>query len=64
MTPHPLATWVQLSVSPQRHAARRRRRLRAARLLRGAAARREADGVVEPTAPPRIPAQRSRPVGL
>jgi hypothetical protein len=61
MTPHPLATWVQLSVSPQRHAARRRRRLRAARLL---LARREADGTVEPTSPPRIPAQRSRPVGL
>ncbi|NUR09012.1 MAG: hypothetical protein HOQ22_00700 [Nocardioidaceae bacterium] len=33
MTPHPLATWVQSSVSPQRHAVRRRRRLAAARLV-------------------------------
>jgi hypothetical protein len=34
MTPHPLATWVQISVSPRRHAVRRRRRRTAALLLR------------------------------
>jgi hypothetical protein len=33
MTPHPLATWVQLTVSPQRRATRDRRRRRAARLV-------------------------------
>jgi hypothetical protein len=33
MTPHPLATFVQLAVSPQREATRRRRRRIAARLL-------------------------------
>ena len=33
MTPHPLATWAQLSVPPQRRVTRQRRRRRAARLL-------------------------------
>jgi len=46
ITPHPFATWVQMQVSPQRHAARRRRRRKAARIL---AAQEQA---ARPTAPP------------
>jgi predicted Fe-S protein YdhL (DUF1289 family) len=56
MTPHPVAAWVQMTVSPQRHVvARQRRRRRAVLLARADRARR--DGGSSPT----IPAQR-RPV--
>ena len=53
MTPHPVASWVQMTVSPQRHAvARQRRRRRAVLLARAEQARQ--DGRAEPW----IPAQR------
>jgi hypothetical protein len=58
MTPHPLATWTQLTVSPQRQALRRRRRRRAAHLLLQSSVRREPDGVQEETTTPRVPLQR------
>jgi hypothetical protein len=69
ITPHPLATWVSMQVSPQRHDRLRRRR-RAARLLaaRRAAAAAEArpveatgrDRGTVVTVHPKIPAQRTR----
>jgi hypothetical protein len=53
MTPHPVASWVQLSVSPQRHVvARQRRRRRAVLLARAAQGRR--DGAADHL----LPAQR------
>ncbi len=67
ITPHPLATWAAMQVSPQRHDRLRRRR-RAARLLarRAAAARATAPPLGESrrdkgtvlTVIPKIPAQR------
>jgi hypothetical protein len=61
MTPHPLATWVQLTVSPQRRATRDRRRRRAARLVLS----RRRQPTSQPTSPTvaRIPEQR-RPAVL
>ncbi|MEO5711013.1 MAG: hypothetical protein ABIQ59_14480 [Nocardioidaceae bacterium] len=54
MTPHPLATWAQLTVSPQREATRRRRRRIAAHLV--------ATSVIgtrpDEDASPRVPQQR------
>jgi hypothetical protein len=53
MTPHPLAAWVQMTVSPQRHVTRDRRR-RAARLvlLRRARQRAEAQRSTRRSAEP------------
>ncbi len=53
MTPHPLATWTQLTISPQREVARRRRRRIVAHLLASSLI-----GGPEGTTAPRIPAQR------
>ena len=60
MTPHPLATWVQMSVSPQREANRKRRRRRAVRHLARTRAVRTTEPAPDAAAPstPRIPAQR------
>jgi hypothetical protein len=63
MTPHPLATYVQMTVSPQRHAIRQRRRRRAVRLLLQTSVRRTAEdgsGAAAPT----IPEQRRTGVAL
>jgi hypothetical protein len=62
MTPHPLATWVQMSVSPQREVIRRRRRRLAAHLLAhslvGPKREHTPEPVTGPPPAPRIPAQR------
>jgi hypothetical protein len=66
ITPHPLATWVQMQVSPQRHQARRRRRLRVARIVaareRARLSAEQARPQPRPATPagpaPSIPAQR------
>lgn len=55
ITPHPLATWVQMQVSPQRHEIRRRRRRRVARIL---AAREAASSELPATARPAAPTVR------
>jgi hypothetical protein len=57
MTPHPLATWVQISVSPQVHARRQRRR-RAAHLLLQSSIRTGALSDGDQTSTPRVPVQR------
>jgi hypothetical protein len=53
MTPHPLATWTQMSISPQREVARRRRRRIVAHLLASSLI-----GGTETTNGPHIPEQR------
>ncbi|RYU15713.1 hypothetical protein [Nocardioides iriomotensis] len=59
ITPHPLATWVSMQVSPQRHDRLRRRR-RAARLLAARRAAAAVDKGTVVTALPKIPAQRTK----
>lgn len=56
MTPHPLATYVQMSVSPQRHAIRQHRRRRAVHLLLQSSLRAVAGLDGEQTSAPRVPA--------
>ena len=60
ITPHPLATWVSMQVSPQRHDRLRRRR-RAARLLAARRAAAAVDKGTVLTVHPAIPAQRAKP---
>ena len=62
MTPHPLATYVQLTVSPQRHAIRLRRRRRAVNLLLQSSVRPATETGAGTT--PTIPAHRSRGLAL
>jgi hypothetical protein len=52
MTPHPVASWVQMTVSPQRHVVARQRRRRAVLLARADRARREGGSLLA------LPAQR------
>ena len=59
MTPHPLATYAQLSVSPQRHVIRQRRRRRAAHLLLESSFRQVPGSEADASTTPRIPAQRT-----
>jgi hypothetical protein len=61
MTPHPLATYAQLTVSPQRHVIRQRRRRMAAHLLLQSSFRQVPGTDPDAATTPRIPAQR---VGL
>ena len=55
MTPHPLATWVQLTVSPQRLATQRRARARVAAHVRLRAALRDLPGLDDETTVSRRP---------
>ena len=57
MTPHPLATWAQLTVSPQREATRRRRRRIAAHLVATSVI--GGPDATGGTTTPRVPKQRS-----
>jgi len=61
MTPHPLVAYAQMSVSPQRHVIRQRRRRRAAHLLLQSSFRQVPGLESDQATTPRIPAQR---VGL
>jgi len=53
MTPQPQAIWVPLTVSPQRHATRQRRRRLAAQMLLRSSFRQGPS--TEPTTTPRVP---------
>jgi hypothetical protein len=64
MTPHPLATYAQLTVSPQRHVIRQRRRRRAARMLLQSSFRQVPGSEQDPTTSPRIPTQRTGSSGV
>ena len=64
MSPHPLAAYVQMSVSPQRHVIRQRRRRMAAHLLLQSSFRQVPGTEADATTSPRIPAQRTTSSGL
>jgi hypothetical protein len=58
MTPQPLVTYAQMSVSPQRYVIRQRRRRRAAHVLLQASFRQVPGLEPDATTTPRVPAQR------
>ena len=66
ITPHPLATWVQMQVSPQRRQAVRRRRRKVARILHARNLARQAAGYEQyeqtPQPEPGVPAAPPAPV--
>ncbi len=62
MTSHPQALWVPMTVSPQRHATRQRRRRLAAQMLLRSSVRQTLNG--EDTTAPRVPRQPRPHEGL